>query len=123
VTSNADQLLVPCPRCHAWPMTIHTLSHPTQGTLPTVLICKSCGHKIGGPEIHDEPPVCCRVFYPRNHTIVHQYNPPMPFGSPTALNAAPPMAKLAPPVAGARTIEATAATPLRADEMKSPVAF
>ena len=51
---NIESLLITCHRCRAWPMAIHTRSHPRQGILPTVLVCKRCGHEIDGPRIHDE---------------------------------------------------------------------
>ena len=41
-----EDVLISCPRCSAWPMAIHTASHPKQTTLPTVL--------RGGRNIHDE---------------------------------------------------------------------
>ena len=44
-----ESVLIACHRCRAWPMAIHARSHPKQGTLPTVLICKRCGHKVDGP--------------------------------------------------------------------------
>jgi hypothetical protein len=54
MAGHTENVLITRPRCHAWPMAIRTALHPRQGILPTVLICKSCGHKINGPEIHDE---------------------------------------------------------------------
>jgi hypothetical protein len=57
MTANAENVLITCRRCRAWPMAIHTRSRPRQGILPTLLICKRCGHTIEGPEIHDEQPL------------------------------------------------------------------
>jgi hypothetical protein len=54
MAANAENVLITCRRCGNWPMAIHTPSHPTQGILPTVLVCRTCGDKIEGPEIHDE---------------------------------------------------------------------
>jgi ribosomal protein L37E len=55
MAANTESVLISCRRCRAWPMAIHTPSHPRQGILATLLICKRCGHKVDGPKIHDEP--------------------------------------------------------------------
>jgi hypothetical protein len=54
MTANPESVLIACRHCHAWPMAIHTRSRPRQGILPTVLICRRCGHQVDGPKIHDE---------------------------------------------------------------------
>jgi DNA-directed RNA polymerase subunit M/transcription elongation factor TFIIS len=54
MAANTESVLITCPRCRAWPIAVHTPLHPKQAILLTVLRCKTCGHEVEGPEIHDE---------------------------------------------------------------------
>jgi len=53
-TMQPDQLLVPCPKCHAWPMAVHAGKRKWASDAPMVrFTCAKCGHqeeeRLGGP--------------------------------------------------------------------------
>ncbi len=52
-TMQPDQLLVPCPKCHAWPMAVHAGKRRWASEAPMVrFTCAKCGHqeeeRLGG---------------------------------------------------------------------------
>ncbi len=51
---QSDQLLVACPKCHAWPMAVHAGKRRWASDAPMVrFTCAKCGHqeeeRLGGP--------------------------------------------------------------------------
>src|SRR5437899_1219694 len=53
-TMQPDQLLVACPKCHAWPMAVHAGKRRWASDAPMVrFTCAKCGHqeeeRLGGP--------------------------------------------------------------------------
>jgi ribosomal protein S27AE len=50
---QSDQLLVACPKCHAWPMAVHAGKRRWASEVPMVrFTCAKCGHqeeeRLGG---------------------------------------------------------------------------
>jgi hypothetical protein len=50
---SADEVLVACPRCRSWPLSVHVLSHPRTGEAPTALVCGFCRYRSHGPDIEE----------------------------------------------------------------------